>query len=170
MSSVSKTNMEVCAGGLWFGRGTSHAPCRLEITLGSSLQEYFWIDFCLLQNRWKRSFGHIARVIGYGSVPIRMGVEPNLVTSGSLTIEFEAAFLELPYDLPVAESRQAAHLRWNYNCVVAAISNGRQIRKAIALAARLDQFARDISGDVERFGDSTPLSNEARQFIGCCKE
>jgi hypothetical protein len=70
----------------------------------SRCQEVIRGDASLFQNRPKGSFGHVAWMIGYGCVSIRSRVEPDLMASSRLTVEFESEGFQLPSDLAVSES------------------------------------------------------------------
>jgi hypothetical protein len=76
----------------------------LEKMSNSRCQEVIRGDAGLLQNRPECSFGHVAWVVGHRCVSIRSGVEPDLMASSGLTIEFESERLQLPSDLAVSES------------------------------------------------------------------
>jgi hypothetical protein len=49
------------------------------------------------------------RAIRDGRIPIRISLEPDLVVSGSLTVESETQRLELSYDLPIPKASEAAY-------------------------------------------------------------
>ena len=60
------------------------------------------------------------------------------MAAGGLTVEFETLRFELTNNLPVSETGEAANLRGDHNHVVLVVRSARQIRFALALAARFD--------------------------------
>src|SRR5450759_1924030 len=72
-------------------------------------QEVVRLDSRLPQYCPERSFRHVAWMIRHRCITIRAGIEPDFMATRGLTVEFEAAQLQLPNDLSVPESCQAAH-------------------------------------------------------------
>jgi hypothetical protein len=87
-----------------------------------------------------------------------------------LAIELEPTHLQSLNDLPVSESREAAHLPGNHNCVVPPLIGCGQIGYAVALALSLDQPAGDVARDVEGLGDGPALCDQARELMRSCEE
>ena len=58
------------------------------------LQEGFGIDTGLLEDSAQCGLRHIAGVVGDSSIAIQGRIEPDLVRTGGLTVEFEAERLE----------------------------------------------------------------------------
>jgi hypothetical protein len=98
------------------------------------------------------------------------GIEPDFMTARGLTVELEAAQLQLPNDFPVSKSSQTAHSSRDHDRVVPPFTGSRQVRNAIALAPGIDQFSSDVARDLECLGNGPPLRYEARKFIRGRKE
>ena len=92
------------------------------------------------------------------------------MAASCLAIELEPMHLQSLNDLPVSESREAAHLRGDHNCVVAPLIGCGQVRNAVALASSFDQPAGDVACDVEGLGDCPALCDQARELIRSCEE
>ena len=92
------------------------------------------------------------------------------MTTGGLAIERKPASLQLPNDLSIPESREAAHSCGDYNRVVSPIIGSRQVRNTVALAPSFNQFPGDIARDVERLGNGSALGYKTRKFIRGRKE
>jgi hypothetical protein len=87
-----------------------------------------------------------------------------------LTVELEAARLQLADDLSVSEPGKAAHSSGDYDRVVSPIAGSRQIRNAVALASSCNQFPSDVACNVERLSDGPALRNEAGDLIRSCEK
>jgi hypothetical protein len=92
-----------------------------------------------------------------------------MATSG-LAVKLEAAYFQLPHDLSVSESGQAAHSPGDHDCVVSPLTGSRQVRNAVAFAPSLNEFSGDVAGDIERLGDGPPLRDEAGKLIRRCEK
>ena len=92
------------------------------------------------------------------------------MAAGGLAVEYEAAQLQLPNDLSVTESRQAAHSCGDHDREVSPVIDTRQVRNTIALTPGFNQFPGDVACDVERLGNGSPLSYKAGKFIRGRKE
>jgi hypothetical protein len=104
-----------------------------------------------------------------GKAP-RAGIEPDFMATGGLPVELKTAPLQLPNDLSVSESREAAHSCGDHNGVVPAVTGCRQVRHNIAFASGLNQFSSDVARDIERLSNRSALGYEARKFIRRRKE
>lgn len=71
-------------------------------------RELVGVDACLPEEGAQGAFGHVARVVGDGGVAIVGGVEPDLVRTGSLTIEGEAQRPQALHDVAIAEPGEAS--------------------------------------------------------------
>jgi hypothetical protein len=120
----------------------------------------------LFQNRAQRPFGHVARMVRDRCILVRPGVIPDLVTSGGLTVKLESAGPELPNDLAITETREAAHLCSHHDGVVAMSRRHGKWDFAFAFAACIYKLPRYVSRDVERLGNRSPLGHKAGQFVG----
>lgn len=92
------------------------------------------------------------------------------MAAGGLPVEFKPARLQLPNDLPVSESCEAAHSRGDYDRVVLPVIGSWQVRNTVTLASSFNQFPGDVTRDVERLCYGSPLSNKAQKFIRRRKE
>lgn len=75
----------------------------------SSTKKIFGGNTCLFENCAKRTFRHIAGVIGEGGIAAGPWVEPDLVRSRGLPVKSETRFLEPLDDLSILEAGKAAH-------------------------------------------------------------
>ena len=73
------------------------------------VQKIVGLDAGLFEDGSKGPFGYVAGVIGNSGVVIGLVVVPDLVTSGSLTVEGETEGLEAPGDFSVTKTRQPSH-------------------------------------------------------------
>jgi hypothetical protein len=105
-------------------------------------------------------------MIRHRCIAIRAGIEPDFMATRGLTVELEAAQLQLPNDLFVPESCQAAHLRRDHDRVVSPFAGSRQVRDAVPLAASFDQCPGDVARNLQCFGNRPSLRYEAGKFIG----
>ncbi len=74
----------------------------------SSAEEVLSAHIGLPEDRSERSFRKVARMIGYRRVPVRGGVEPDLVTSCGLAVELKTESPEPAGHVPVTETRESS--------------------------------------------------------------
>jgi hypothetical protein len=72
------------------------------------LHEGFGIETGLLENGSRHGLQHIARVVGDSDIAIQGRIEPDIVRTGGLTVEFEAERLEPSDNVAIAESGRHA--------------------------------------------------------------
>ena len=84
---------------------------------------------------------------------------------GSLAIKAETEEFETARDFAITESSEAAQSSPHNNHEVAALIAGCEGRRSAALAAGLDEFAGNVAGDFECFGDSPSLGDEAGKLF-----
>jgi hypothetical protein len=98
-------------------------------------------------------------------IPVRDRIKPDFMAAGGLAVELEAASLKLPNDLPVPEPRKATHSGGDHDRVVVPLAGRGQTGDTTALAPGLNQLPRDVSCDIERLGDSSPLRDQTGEFL-----
>ena len=76
----------------------------------------------LISNRAKRSFRQVTRIVWNRSVPVGSGIEPDFVTTGGLTIKFEAALLQFLNYFPIVKTREPTRLGCDYDGVISRAS------------------------------------------------
>src|ERR1039458_8984779 len=90
-------------------------------------QEVVRLDSRLPQYGPERSFRHVGWMIRHRGIAIRAGIEPDFMATRGLTVELEAAQLQLPNDLFLPESCQAAHLCRDHDRVVSPFAGSRHL-------------------------------------------
>lgn len=128
-------------------------------SLRSIRQETVRIYACLFQDRAKRSFGHLTRMVWNRSVSVGSGIEPDFVTTGGLAIKLKAALLQLTDYFPIAKTREPTHLGSNYDGVIPPLTGARKVLVVVSPTPGFDQFLRNIACDFERLGYGPPLGN-----------
>jgi len=128
-------------------------------SLRSIRQETVRIYACLFQDRAKRSFGHLTRMVWNRSVSVGSGIEPDFVTTGGLAIKLKAALLQLTDYFPIAKTRGPTHLGSNYDGVIPPLTGARKVLVVVSPTPGFDQFLRNIACDFERLGYGPPLGN-----------
>jgi hypothetical protein len=73
------------------------------------LQKLFRLYARLPENGAKRTFRHVARVVGNGGVAVACRVEPDFVAAGGLAVEGKAECLQAFDDLALTETGELAH-------------------------------------------------------------
>src|SRR5882762_1795079 len=63
----------------------------------------------ILENGAQRAFGHVTGIVRNRGVSVQVRVEPDLMRTGRLAMEFHAERLQSLDEVPVAEARQCAH-------------------------------------------------------------
>jgi hypothetical protein len=127
----------------------------------SGIQKRLGVDIGLPKNGAKRALRHITRMVWHGGVFVRSWAKPDLMTSGGLSVELEAAHFQLSRDLAVSESRKPAHSGRYNDCVIPAFRSGGESRYAVTITAGLDKLTCDVTGNVQRFGNCAALCNQA---------
>jgi len=106
----------------------------------------------------RRVPSHIARVVWDGRVAIALEVEPNLVASGRLPIEFEPEFLQSTYDFAISESSEPARSSGHHNCEVLIFRGRWQRWGTFAFPPRLDEPTSDIARNLQSLGHRPPFA------------
>jgi hypothetical protein len=73
------------------------------------IQEFFYIDATLAQDRAQRPFRHVTGVMRQRYFSAGSNVAPHLVTARTITIESEPQAAQSAGDFTVFESRKSAH-------------------------------------------------------------
>lgn len=92
-------------------------------------------------------------------VAIALGVEPNLVASGRLPVEFKPEFPQSTYDFAVAESGKPTHSSGHHNREVVVFSSQREGGGTFTFPPRFDKPASYVARDFQSLGHRTPLRN-----------
>jgi len=86
------------------------------------------IDPGLFESCSQCSFRHIAGMIRDCSIPVCLGIVPDLVAPGCMAVESKTECLQALNDLFVLEAGESAHLTANYERIVEIISHRLQLR------------------------------------------
>jgi hypothetical protein len=87
------------------------------------------------------------------------------MAAGGLAVECKTAFLQLPNDLSMSESRETALSCGDHDRIVPPVMCSRQVRNTVALALGFNQLPGHVPSDLERLRDGSPLGYEAGKFI-----
>lgn len=137
--------------------------------IGSGVQEVVGGDSGLIEDGAEGAFGEVAGVIGDCRLAVGLGVEPDLVATGSLAIKAEPEEFEAACDFPVTETCEATQSSPHDNHEIGALIAGWKGRRAVAFATSFDELAGNVAGNFKGFSDGTTLGDEARKLFGCRK-
>ena len=98
-------------------------------------------------------------------VAVALGVEPDFVTTSSLTIETESQNSQSPRDLAVTESRESAHSGSHDYREILALLAAKQGRAPFPLSTGLDEPAGYVPGYLQGLSDGSSLSDQTRKLV-----
>jgi len=136
----------------------------------SKLQKVFVGQAGFLDDRVHGALGQVAGVVGNSGPAFVDGMAPNFMAAFRLTVEDESRPSQLAYDLGGFQGTEVLLGGGDGNFPVGfhrqGWSRGQAWRKGLALGqVGFHDFAGDILGDFERFGDRAPLRDQTLQSI-----